>query len=166
MRILKVENESFDLNELPEITDDLKFGILDNSSQDNVDYYFISLIFLESFTVPGLALKIGKYNLTVPMDWQILIGEPDFLDLEAVPVTSINDRGFKAFVFNPITGFSTSFAEVEITDVYSDIKWFFPKLKSGQLLAVPLAEGKNPPCVFIAKDVNKNNEIVKLNECW
>ena len=26
---------------------------------------------------------------------------------------------------------------VNIIDIYSDVKWFFPKLKQGQILAIP-----------------------------
>lgn len=166
MNILLNENINYDLNTLPDEIDDLRFCILDNSDPSNVDYYFIPLIFLESFTVPALVLKVGKHQLKVPIDWQLLIGEPDFPDLEVVPVTSINDRGFKAFSINPIKAYRPDFLDVEITDVYSDNKWFFPKLKSGQLLAVPLTSGPNPTCIFIAKDINKNNEIIKLNEVW
>ena len=73
------------MNEIPDEVDDLRFNILDNSDPKNPDYYFIPLIFLESFNSPALVLRIGEHLVKMPVDWQILIGEPDFGDLEVIP---------------------------------------------------------------------------------
>ena len=124
------------------------------------------LIFLESFNAPALVLDIGGYKIRMPVDWQILIGEPDLGDLEMLPLTSINDRGFKAFQFNPLSSFRPSFPDVEILDVYHDVMWYAPKLKNGQLLAVPISDGEKPECVYFAKDVSRNCEIVDYNKAW
>ena len=65
MQILTLNNEIFYLNELPEeVDDDLRFAVLDNSDNSNPDYFFIPLIFLESFTGPAAVLKIGKHEIT------------------------------------------------------------------------------------------------------
>ena len=103
MRILTLDNQSFELDHLPEEVDDMRFAILDNSTPADPDYQYIPLIFLESFTAPALVLRIGQNRIKMPMDWQILIGEPDLGDLEMLPLTSINDRGFKVFEFNPLS---------------------------------------------------------------
>ena len=49
MRILTLDNTYYDLNQLPEEVDDMRFAILDNSNPAEPDYHFIPLIFLESF---------------------------------------------------------------------------------------------------------------------
>ena len=116
MRILTLDNTFYDLNHLPEEVDDMRFAILDNSNPQDPDYHFIPLIFLESFTAPALVLRIGDTRIRMPVDWQILIGEPDLGDLEVLPLTAINDRGFKAFQFNPLTSFRPSFLDIEIVD--------------------------------------------------
>ena len=85
MRILTLDNEPYDLNTLPEQVDDLRFAILDNSNPADPDYHYIPLIFLESFNSPALVLRIGDYKLKMPVDWQVLIGEPDLGDLEVLP---------------------------------------------------------------------------------
>ena len=95
MRILTLDNRSFEMNEIPDEVEDLRFCVLDNSDPKEPDYFYIPLIFLESFNSPALVLKIGNSIIKMPVDWQILIGEPDLGDLEVVPLTSINDRGFK-----------------------------------------------------------------------
>ena len=167
MRILTLDNTYYNLETLPDEIDDLRFTILDNSNPSNVDYHFIPLIFLETFNAPALVLRIGKNTIKMPMDWQLLIGEPDLGDLEVVPLTSINDRGFSAFAFNPMSSFRPEFFSVEVIDIYQDVKWYFPKLKPGQLLAIPLEENSEKPlCVYFVKDISRQSEVLNYSKVW
>lgn len=166
MRILTLENESYNIDHIPTKVDDLRFCVLDNSNIKEPDFYFKQLIFLESFNSPALVIKIGKTAVTMPIDWQILIGEPDQGDLEVVPLTSINDRGFKGFVFNPINGFRTHFVDIEIVDVFQDIRWYAPKIKPNSFLAVPINDDPTPLCAYFIRDVNKQNEVVNYSKLW
>ena len=166
MRILTLDNQSYDLDTLPDEVDDMRFAIFDNSDPANPDYFYIPLIFLESFSSPALVLQIGEYTVKMPMDWRILIGEPDSGDLEVIPLTSLNDRGFKAFEFNPLSSFRPSFQLIEIVDVYHDVTWYTPKLKNGQMLAVPLDDSDQPACVYFIRDISRNCEVVDYNKAW
>ena len=61
MRILTLENECFLLNNLPdELEDDIRFSVLDNSDSANPDFFFIPLIFLESFSSPAIIMKLTE----------------------------------------------------------------------------------------------------------
>jgi hypothetical protein len=144
----------------------MRFAILDNSNPADPDFMYIPLIFLESFTSPALVLQIGKYKIKMPVDWQIVIGEEDVGDLESLPITSINDRDFKAFQFNSLTSFSPTFEPIEILDVYNEVNWYAPKLKNGQFLAVPLEDGPAPKCVYFIKDVSRNCEVIDYGNLW
>ena len=166
MKILTLDNVAYDLDTLPEEVDDLRFAILDNGDPHDPDYHYIPLIFLESFNSPALVLQVGNKKIKMPIDWQILIGEPDLGDLEMLPLTAINDRGFKAFQFNPLTSFRPSFLDIEIIDVYNDVAWYAPKLKNGQMLCVPLDNSKEPECIYFVKDISRNCEIVDYNKAW
>jgi hypothetical protein len=166
MRILTNDNSSFDINDLPEEVDDLRFCVFDNSDPAEADYYFVPLVFLESFMSPALVLKIGNQEITMPVDWQVLIGEPEHGDLEVVPLTSINDRGFKAFAFNPLSSFRPEFLPMEIVDVFTENRWFFPKMKNGQMLCVPLTDGDQPQCAYFVKDITRSSEIVRYSQAW
>ncbi len=167
MRILTLENAAYELNEIPNEVEDLRFAVLDNSDPRSPDYFFIPLIFLESFNSPALVLKIGDHIIRMPVDWHILIGEHDIGDLEVVPLTSINDRGFSVFSFNPISSFKPEFVPIEIVDIYQDVKWYFPKLKPGQLLAVPLEVNTSKPhCVYFVKEISRQSEVVDYGKCW
>lgn len=166
MRILTLDNTAYEMDEIPDEVEDLRFCVFDNSDPKDPDYYYIPLIFLESFNSPALVLKIGNNTVKMPVDWQLLIGEPDLGDLEVVPLTSINDRGFSVFCFNPLTSFRPEFMPVEIADIYQDVKWYFPKLKPGQMLAVPLNNDQDPLCAYFVKDISRQSEVVNYTKAW
>ena len=166
MKILTLDNTVFELDALPEEIDDMRFAIFDNSDPANPDHFYIPLIFLETFNSPALVLKIGNTTMKMPIDWQVLIGEPDVGDLEMLALTSINDRGFKVFEFNPLTSFSPTYLDIEIVDVYHDVTWYVPKLKNGQMLAVPIDDSPNPRCVYFVKDISRNCEIVDITQAF
>ena len=166
MKIHTLDNTAYELNELPEVIDDIQFAIFDNSNPKDADYFFTPLIFLESFTSPALVLKIGENLIKMPMDWHLLIGEEEAGDLEAIPLTSINDRNFKAFSFNSLSSFNADFLPVEVMDVYNEVQWYNPKLKNGQYLAVPINNKEKPEVVYFIKDVSRNSQDVDYNQAW
>lgn len=166
MRILTLDNIAYDLDVLPDEVDDMRFSIFDNANPQDPDYHFIPLIFLENFTSPALVLSVGEHTIRMPMDWQVLIGEPDCGDLEMLPLTSINDRGFKVYEFNPLTSFKPSFMNIEILDVYQEVSWHAPKLKNGQILCIPLTDDIKPPCAYFVRDISRSCEIVDYKLAW
>ena len=167
MNILTVDNVSYDLDRLPEeIDEDLRYGVLDYSNTSEVDYMFVPLVFLESFSCPAAVLRIGKHELKVPLDWSLIIGEADHGEPEVINVMSLNDRGFSAFVFNPINGYKPEWQKVEVINIYQEVKWYVPKLKFGHVLAVPLEKSKSPMCAFCIKETNKIPEVLDLNKIW
>jgi hypothetical protein len=166
MKILTLENSSYNLETLPDEIDDLRFAILDNSVPANVDYHYIPLIFLESFNSPALVLRVADKVIKMPMDWQVLIGEKEHGDLEALPLSSLNDRGFNVFEFNPLSSFAPSFLPIEIVDIYPEVTWYAPRLKNGQFLSVPIDDGEKPRCVYFIKEVSRNCEIVDYSMAY
>lgn len=159
MKILTEQNRSFDLDTVPDQIDDIRYCVLDASNKDHIDFYWLPLIFLESFYAPAICLQIGEYNLQVPMDWSILICDDDYSAIEVLPLTSLNNRGFRAVTFNPLQFQSISGAEISITNIYNDVKWYFPKLKNGHMLTIPLNNSAKPNCIYLVKDVNKICEL-------
>jgi hypothetical protein len=167
MKILTIDNRTYTLEKIPEYVDDsLRFSVLDNSNQNDPDYFFIPLIFLESFNAPAAVLQIGKYKIKMPLDWKMVVGDAEQGECFVIPITSLNDRGFEAFMLNPITGSKPDFAEVDIVDIYQEVKWYFPKTKSGQILTVPLEDKKNPMCAYFVKDISRQAEILDYSQLW
>ena len=166
MQILTLDNETFFLNNLPEEVDDnTRFSILDNSNPQDPDFFFVPLIFLESFNSPAMVLKIDGYEIAMPIDWCLAVGDPQCAsNIEILPLTSLNDRGFDALVYNPLSDFRIEFKHIEIINFYNDVKWYFPKVKNGQLLTTPLRPGPKPPCAYFVKEVSRHTEIIHLDK--
>ena len=101
----------------------------------------------------------------MPIDWSIAVGDSSSAsDIEILPLTSLNDRGFEAFCFNPLTGFRVEFKKIEIVNFYNDVKWYFPKMKNGQLLAIPLNTDPKPLCVYFVKEISRQSELIDLSK--
>jgi len=124
MQILTLDNELFSLNNLPdEVDEHTRFAVLDNSDPKEPDFFFMPLVFLESFNAPAMVLRIGNDEVTMPIDWSIAVGD------------------------------SSS----------SDVKWYFPKMKNGQLLATPLNSEPKPNCAYFVKEISRQSEIIHLD---
>ena len=165
MQILTLENTTFSLSNLPEEVDEnTRFAVLDNSNPAEPDFFFMPLIFLESFNAPAIVLEIGDNEVTMPIDWSIAVGDSSSsCEIEILPLTSLNDRGFEALVFNPLSSFRLEFKPIKIVNFYSDVKWYFPKMKNGQLLATPIQNGSKPNCAYFVKEISRQNEIILLD---
>jgi hypothetical protein len=166
MNILTLDNTTFSLNNLPdEVDENTRFAVLDNSDPNEPDFFFMPLIFLESFNAPAMVLRIGNEEVTMPLDWSIAVGDSSSAsDIEILPLTSLNDRGFEAFVFNPLSSFRVEFRKIEIVNFYNDVKWYFPKMKNNQLLATPTRNGDKPDCVYFVKEISRQCEIIQLDK--
>jgi len=150
MLILTEENLSYNLDRIPDEVDDVRYCVLDCSSQRETDFYWLPLIFLESFNAPAVVLDIGSYQVQVPLDWSIVVCDDNYSDLEVMPLTQLNDRGFHAITFNPLEHMVPVSSEVYISNIYADVNWFFPKFKYGNVLTMPLEFG-SVSIVFVVR---------------
>lgn len=142
--------------------EDVTYCVFDYSDVKNPDYYFLPLIFLESFYAPSVVLNIGDYTVQMPLDWSILVCDEDYSDMEVVPFTSLNERGFHTMVYNPLRHMVPRPKKVSITNVYSDVRWYFPKLKHGNILVVPVENKPSPNCVLFVKDAHKLPDVLDI----
>jgi hypothetical protein len=166
MLILTTENRPYNLNKIPDEIEDIRYCVFDYSNPENPDYYFIPLIFLENFHAPAVVLQIGEYTVQMPLDWSILVCDDEYSDLEIMPLTSLNDRGFHTMVFNPLRHMVPRPKEVNIVNLYKDVKWFFPKLKNGNILVVPIEDKPTPNCVLFVKDSAKLPDVIDIGSLF
>tara|TARA_B100001057_G_scaffold349296_1_gene350738 strand:+ start:11713 stop:12222 length:510 start_codon:yes stop_codon:yes gene_type:complete len=167
MQLLTLDDQTFLMDRVPDkVDEDMRFAVLDNSDTANPDFFFVPLIYLESFSSPSAVLEIGGNKIQMPLDWHILLGDPDCGDLEIVPLTSLNDRSFHAFCFNPISDSMPRYQEVRITNIYNEVEWFFPRVKSNQLITIPTTSNKSPQCAYFIKEINRNTDMVNLNNLF
>ena len=166
MKILTLDNLPYELDTVPEEIDDIRYSVLDYSTPEDVDYIFMPLVFLESFNAPAAAIRIGPHQLNIPLDWSLIISEPDVGDAEIMPLMTLNDLDFKAFCLNPLSDIMPEFLPITIENVFSETKWFFPKLKPGHILTIPLENKPKPRCAFFVKEINKVPDVLRIEQIW
>jgi len=167
MRVLLPENTTFDMTDLPPQVDfDLRYCVLDYSDPKDPDFYFIPLVFVDTFPRPAADLRIGPYRIQMPLDWSVVIADKHLGIMEIVELKHLNDREFDAFAFNPVRGYMPEFHEITIENVFPDLDWYMPKLKFGHILAVPLHNGPNPPCAFFVRDTNRLPDTLDISKIF
>lgn len=162
MYILTPDNVSLETSLIPTITDTLHYCVFDHTHNDDVDYKFPPLVFLEEYTKAAVEMRIGEYIIQVPSSWSILLGDEDGSDLEILPVFEFHGRDFSAFTYNPCAGYMAKFLPIEILNIYHEVKWNIPSLQPAHMLAVPLHIGENPICAFFTENKNKLPDVIDI----
>lgn len=163
MQILLPENKSFDIDFIPEVADEYYYCTLNAVKEKEIDHFFKPLVFLESYYSPAVVLQIGPYTLKMPLDWNILVTDEEFSTVEPVPLTSLNERGFLALIYNPLEYRLPRAEEIRIVSVYNELKWYNPKINDGNFLIVPLHHGEEPRCCAFAPSLSKIHRNLDLN---
>mgnify|MGYP006200717071 CR=1 FL=1 len=128
MRILTLDNIAYEMNKLPDhVNEDMRFSVLDNSNPKEPDFFFLPMIYVESFSCPAIVLEINGHELTMPLDWNIAVGDQEnSASVDVVPLTSLGERGFEAFLFNPLSGFKADFGTIKVTNFYNCLLYTSP----------------------------------------
>ena len=129
MKILTVDNDVYEIDHVPDVIDDIRFCVFDTTDPEFMDYYFLPLIFLESFYAPAICLKIGDKTIQMPMDWSIAITDEDLSGIEVIPLTSLNNRGFLTATLNPLGRKLIECEEVKITNIHPRCKVVLSQIK-------------------------------------
>lgn len=162
MLILNHENKTYNLNNIPDEEEDVRYCVFDIEDEDGPDYFFSPLIFLESFHAPAAVLQIGPYRVQMPLDWSIVVCDEVMTDVEVMPITDLNDRGFCTMLYNPLKNMIPEVYEVNIINVFAEVKWFFPKMQPGKFLVVPVENGSIPKTMLFIKDKTRFSDHLDI----
>ena len=166
MLLLTTDNIPYECELALSQNDNINFMVLDYSNSNDADFFSNKLLFLERFTNSVITLQIGNAIVNVPGEWYIAIGESEIGDVELIPISSIINRGFSAFAFNPINGFMPSFVPIDVINILPDGDFIVPKLESNTLLAIPFTSDKKPLCFYIGPDVPKSLDLINYSNLW
>ncbi len=152
---------------MPDIVDfDLRYCVLDYSNQNDIDFFFPQILFLDRYNSPVCDLQIGPYRVQMPMDWSIVIADKDFGYMEILELKDLRERPFEAFILNPITGYMPDFGEIMHLNIFPNVVWSIPKLKYGHILAVPLERKFNPPCAWFVREIHRIPESLDITKIF
>ena len=153
MLILTNENKTVDLiNVGQELSENIYFGVFDFSEKNNYDFFFKPLIMKETFNNVTVQFQMGPYKVMLPIEWSIILADPETGDIELIPVKDINTRDFHVFTFNPLNGGLHRFYPLKAIDIFTDVCWTVPKIALHNFLLFPLSNGSGPECIFIVNE--------------
>jgi hypothetical protein len=55
---------------------------------------------------------------------------------------------------------------VQFLNAWPDVKWYSPKMRTANILAVPLRDGSNPPCAFFVKELAKIPDVLDIKHLF
>lgn len=159
MRILTADNQPMDIDYIPEHTNEIRYCVLDYSDKNDPDYFWVPLVFIEIFTAPAAVIKFSNRHreslLTIPLDWHIVICDPEHGEPEIIPVSATSGRGFSALSYNPLSSFRPEYIGFDIVGIIPQVTWHMPSLKSGHFLTIPDDKPDSPRCFYFVNEFNK-----------
>lgn len=140
-----------------DVIPDQMYCALDLSNIDDSDYYFFNILNTVSFSAMSAELQIGTHIISVPINWQILLGDEETGMMEMSTIEDImNLKEPHAYVLNPIKSLFPKYLPVKVRNIFTiNARWQIPMLNKKHLLAVPIQNKENPLCVFFADESDK-----------
>ena len=164
MEILTLENKILNLDLISNSNIDVNYCVLEYKDEENTDFYFKNLLFLESFSNNKIILKIENTSIPLPHDWGIICGDVSHGELEVIPVSLISDRDFNAVTYNPLKSFRIDFKPITSVGFFPSIKWVIPRIEIGQFLALPYTNEKNEiNCIYATQMHHKLPETIDIS---
>ena len=171
MRILLDENVSHRLDFAPAdgVVDDMAYCVLDLGSKDDgrpsPDFFFHPLTGMEEFNSAAAVLRVTSergidVRLKLPLNWHLAAMCPETMEIQMMELTEIHEfsaggRGDEILALNPLKQnpwMTISPPRVAIEEVFKDVKWHTPAgINPKEALAIPLADGREPICVFASR---------------
>lgn len=102
----------------------------------------------------------------MPLDWSVVVVDEELTASEIIPITSINDKELHTIVYNPLAQMIPDSYEIKIANIFNDVNWFFPKLKQGSILCVPLELKDKPRCALFVQDRTKLQSAFELSQLF
>ena len=157
MLILTPENLPFEMTTIHDTVPEEMYCALDLSDISNSDYYFFNILNTVSFSAMSAELEIGEYTLTVPINWQILLGDEESGMMEMSTIEDLMSlKEPHAYIINPIKSMFAKYLPVKVKSIFTiNARWQIPMLNKKHLLAVPVRNKENPLCAFFADENDK-----------
>ena len=73
MKILTLENKPYDIDCVPDQIEDIRYCVFDGGDEEFQDYYFLPLIFLESFIMIGFVTGQNVIGIIILITHMALI---------------------------------------------------------------------------------------------
>lgn len=148
MQILTEPTAALELDQEPDKLRKLYMCIFDYADAKNRDFRFINIRQFLSYHFPTASLLVdGKYHYVLPLNWNILTGEPEEGECVLTTLDMLLHRQMYTPLVNPFYASKGRMVTVEITKVNPiNVEHFVPKLPSKSVLMLPIGN-RNTDCI-------------------
>ena len=102
------------------------------------DFMLAELAVLEETTSPSIELMIAGFRFVLPTTWNLLVCDPESMQLDVVEVASVAGKEFQAFVYGAECSMAHTLS-VQATDYYPNYINVGPQLSKSQMLCHPIS---------------------------
>ena len=102
------------------------------------DFMLAPLSVLEETTSPSIELMIAGFRFVLPTSWNILVCDPESMQLDVVEVASVAGKEFRAFVYGPDCSMALT-APITATDYHPNFVSVGPQLSKSEMLCHPIS---------------------------
>lgn len=161
MLILTAENTVLDTRTM-KVGDEVHHGVLSFQDHQNPDFYFNVVEFLEEFSSASITLRIGEYEVVMPLHWSILCTDLEYL--QSIPLWEVGGKHFPVFCLNPIDGYQPEFLRLRTSTIFPQNTWTAPQLNDKDLLVVPLGQHQDPMEPIVIEDALDENSSLFIDQ--
>jgi hypothetical protein len=161
MLILTAENKVLDTRTM-KVGDEVHHGVLSFQDHQNPDFYFNVVEFLEEFSSASITLRIGEYEVVMPLHWSILCTDLEYL--QSIPLWEVGGKHFPVFCLNPIDGYQPEFLRLRTSTIFPQNTWTAPQLNDKDLLVVPLGAHHDPMEPTVIEDAIDDHSSLFIDQ--
>ena len=103
-----------------------------------LDYTLAPLLILEEISGPAIQVVIGGFEFPLPANWNILVCDPETMQLDVVEVKEVAGKEFRVLVFGPDHSRAET-AVISATNYFPSVNIVGPSLNKHQMLCHPVA---------------------------
>lgn len=172
MLILTPENDVKNTDRIVESDVPVHYGVLSFKDYKNPDFFFDRRIeYLEEFASASIVLRIGVYEIVMPLHWSILCTDLEYV--QTVPLQEVSGRDFTVFCLNPLDGYRPYYNILKTGMIFPNTTWTCPPIQDKDMLVVPLGEmdrhvdaevDRGPVCAIFSP--NKIEIYKPISEVW
>lgn len=135
MLIFDKDNEAVILESIyaPTLAD--HFWVLDLNM---LDFTLSPLLVLEEIVGPSIQILINGFQFILPANWNILVCDPESMQLDVIEVAEVAGKEFSAMLYGPNHSMVQT-ATIAATDYFPSYANIGPSLNKHQMLCHPVA---------------------------
>ena len=102
------------------------------------EFTLIPILYFQESVSPSILVEVNGFKFVLPANWNLLVYDPDTMQLDVVEISDLSSSNFTALVYGPNFGFIKP-ANVRTLDYRVSYKNVSPSLNKHQMMCHPIS---------------------------